>query len=178
MEEPISEPEVEILPTKTENQETEPVKNEVETLKNLLSVEHDKHLRLMAEFDNMRKRQERERIELFKYAHEEVIIECLKTYDDLERSLNAFKAKDGTDANLVKGLQMVYDNLKELMHKYDVKPIVVVGKLFDPNAHEALMIVEGTDHPDNTVVEEFQKGYTLAGKVVRTAKVKVQKNNS
>ena len=117
-------------------------------------------------------------MELIKYAHEEVIVESLKIYDDLERSLAAFKANEGTDANLIKGLQMVYDSLRDLMHKYDVKPIEVVGKIFDPNAHEALMIVEGNEHPDNTVVEEFQKGYTLAGRVVRTAKVKVQKNNS
>lgn len=175
MEEPTSQPEAEILSTNTE-EKTE--KNEVEALKNLLAVEHDKYVRLMAEFDNMRKRQERERMEMIKYAHEEVIIESLKIYDDLERSLAAFKAKEGMDANLVKGLQMVYDSLKSLMDKYDVKPIEVVGKKFDPNAHEVLMMVEGTDHPDNTVVEEFQKGYTLSGRVVRTAKVKVNKNNS
>ncbi len=171
MEEPISEPQEEIL-------SAEPVVSESESLKVALSVEHEKYVRLMAEFDNMRKRQERERMELIKYAHEEVIVESLKIYDDLERSLAAFKAKEGTDANLIKGLQMVYDSLRDLMHKYDVKPIEVIGKIFDPNAHEALMIVEGSEHPDNTVIEEFQKGYTLAGRVVRTAKVKVQKNNS
>src|SRR5580704_2681807 len=92
------------------------------------AVHKDKYVRLLAEFDNMRKRHERERIELIKYAHEEVIIECLKLYDDLERSLAAFKSKEGTDVNLVKGLEMVYKNLKELMGKYDVKPIDVKGK--------------------------------------------------
>ena len=85
MEEPISQPEAEVLSTKQEP-------SEIETLKNLLAVEHDKYVRLMAEFDNMRKRQERERMELIKYAHEEVIVESLKIYDDLERSLMAFKA--------------------------------------------------------------------------------------
>ena len=75
----------------------------------------DKYVRLLAEFDNMRKRHERERIELIKYAHQEVIIECLKLYDDLERSLLAFKSKEGTDVNLVKGLGMVYNNMMELM---------------------------------------------------------------
>ena len=64
----------------------------------------DKYVRLLAEFDNMRKRHERERMELIKYAHEEVIVECLKLYDDLDRSLLAFKSKEGMDANLVKGL--------------------------------------------------------------------------
>src|SRR5580698_8827167 len=92
----------------------------------------DKYMRLLAEFDNMRKRHERERIDLIKYAHEEVIVECLKLYDDLERSLAAFKSKEGTDANLVKGLEMVYKNMKELMGKYEVKPIEVKGKPFDP----------------------------------------------
>lgn len=169
MEEPISQPQEEILSNKPEI-------SEIDTLKHLLSVEHEKYVRLMAEFDNMRKRQERERMELIKYAHEEVIIESLKIYDDLERSLNAFKAKEGVDVNLVKGLQMVYDNMRELMNKYDVKPIESVGKVFDPNAHEALLLHESNDHPDNAVIEEFQKGYTLAGRVVRTAKVKVNKN--
>src|SRR5271169_5658343 len=74
----------------------------------------DKYVRLLAEFDNMRKRHERERSDLIKYAHEEVIVECLKLYDDLERSLLAFKSKEGTDVNLVKGLEMVYNNMKEL----------------------------------------------------------------
>ncbi len=136
----------------------------------------DKYVRLLAEFENMRKRQERERIEMIKYAHEEVIIECLKVYDDLERSVAAFKAKETVDANLIKGLQMVYEGMRDVMNKYDVKPIESVGKMFDTNFHEALMQAETTEHPDGYIMEEFQKGYTLAGRVVRTAKVKVAKN--
>ena len=136
----------------------------------------DKYVRLLAEFDNMRKRHERERSDLIKYAHEEVIIECLKLYDDLERSLLAFKSKEGTDVNLVKGLEMVYNNMKELMGKYEVKPIESKGKPFDPNTQEALMQQETPEFPDGVVMEELEKGYTLGGKVVRTAKVKVAKN--
>ncbi len=136
----------------------------------------DKYVRLMAEFDNMRKRHDRERIELIKYAHEEVIVECLKLYDDLERSLSAFKSKEGMDVNLVKGLEMVYNNLKELMGRYEVKPIDVKGKPFDPHTQEALMQQETGEFPDGVVMEELEKGYTLGGKVVRTAKVKVAKN--
>ena len=136
----------------------------------------DKYLRLLAEFDNMRKRHERERSELIKYAHEEVIVECLKLYDDLERSLAAFKAHDGTDANLVKGLEMVFNNMKELMGRYEVKAIDVKGKPFDPNTQEVLMQQETADFPDGVVMEELEKGYTLGGRVVRTAKVKVARN--
>ena len=138
----------------------------------------DKYVRLLAEFDNMRKRHERERIELIKYAHEEVIVECLKLYDDLERSLSAFKSKEGTDANLVKGLEMVYNNMKDLMSKYEVKPLECVGKAFDHNTQEVLMQQETAEFPDGVVMEELEKGYTLGGRVVRTAKVKVAKNTN
>src|SRR3984885_5457905 len=116
----------------------------------------DKYVRLLAEFDNMRKRHERDRSDLIKYAHEEVIVECLKLYDDLERSLLAFKSKEGTDANLVKGLEMVYNNMKELMGKYEVKPIEVKGKPFDPNTQEVLMQQETSEFPDGTVMEELE----------------------
>ena len=140
------------------------------------ALQKDKYVRLLAEFDNMRKRHEREQERLIKYAHEEVIVECLKLYDDLERSLAAFKSKEGTDVNLVKGLEMVFNNMKELMTKYEVKPIECVGKLFDHNTQEVLMQQETTEFPENVVMEELEKGYTLGGKVVRTAKVKVAKN--
>ena len=137
----------------------------------------DKYVRALAEFDNMRKRHERERLDLIKYAHEEVIIECLKLYEDLERSLKAFKAKDSTDANLLKGLEMVYKNMHELLARYDVKSIEAKGKPFDHNTQEALMQQETEEFPDGVVIEELEKGYTLGGRVVRTAKVKVAKNS-
>ncbi|MBF0511603.1 MAG: nucleotide exchange factor GrpE [Candidatus Omnitrophica bacterium] len=142
------------------------------------ALQKDKYVRLLAEFDNMRKRHERERASLIKYAHEEVIIECLKLYDDLERSVVAFKSKDGMDANLVKGLEMVYNSMKDLMNRYEVKPITAVGKPFDPHTQEVLMQQETPDFQDGVVMEELEKGYTLGGKVVRTAKVKVAKNTN
>lgn len=171
-EEALSSQEQKIEETKEKTESKDPT----ESLKAALAVEKDKYVRLLAEFDNMRKRHDRERQELIKYAHEEVIIECLKLYDDLERSLNAFKSKQGMDPNLVKGLEMVFNNMRDLMNKYDVKPIESVGKPFDSNCHEPLLQGETTEIPDGHIMEEFQKGYTLGGKVVRTAKVKVAKN--
>ncbi len=174
MDETNSQPQEEIL-----SQETpEVVVSEAETLKNLLAVEKDKYIRLLAEFDNMRKRNARERENLIKYAHEEMIVECLKLYDDLDRSVKAFKSKEGVDANLLKGLEMVFANFKGLMDKYNVKQVESVGKPFDPNAHEVLMQHETTEHPDGTVLEAFEQGYTLGDRIVRTAKVKVAKNNN
>ena len=136
----------------------------------------DKYVRLLAEFENARKRAERERFETIKYAHEEIVVELLGIFDDLQRALAAAKAQANSDAAVVKGLEMVAMNLQDLLKKYGVAPIEAVGKPFDPHAHEPLMQVETTEHPDGQVVEEFQKGYTLSGRVVRTAKVKVAKN--
>lgn len=136
----------------------------------------DKYVRILAEFDNARKRNERERLELIKYAHEEVIIESLGVYEDLGRSLEAAK-KFSADANIIKGLELVVGKMQDLLKKYDVKPVDSVGKTFDPSCHEALMQIESAEHEDGVIVEEFQKGYLLGDRVVRTAKVKVAKNN-
>ena len=158
-----------------------------------LAAEKEKYVRLLAEFENMRKRQERERMELIKYAHEEIVIEFLSIYDDLERALSAASAKGGSppkadqpsadasggkeqDEVLVKGIEMVVNNMRDLLKRYGVVPMDAVGKPFDSSRHEVLLQAETADFPDGVVMEEFQKGYTLAGRVVRTAKVKVAKN--
>ena len=138
----------------------------------------DKYLRLYAEFDNARKRFERDKDEFAKYAHAEVIVDVLGIVDDLERSFEAVKKNSADEDALHKGIDMVIGRMKDLLKKYDVKPMECIGKPFDPHCHEPLMQVETNEHPDGTVVEEFQKGYTLGGRVVRTAKVKVAKNNN
>lgn len=136
----------------------------------------DKYVRILAEFDNARKRNERERMELIKYAHEEVIIESLGVFEDLERSLDAAK-KFSADTNIIKGLELVVGKMQDLLKKYDVKSVDSLGKKFDPSCHEALMQIESDEHEDGVIVEEFQKGYLLGERVVRTAKVKVAKNS-
>ncbi|MBF0387828.1 MAG: nucleotide exchange factor GrpE [Candidatus Omnitrophica bacterium] len=137
----------------------------------------DKYLRLFAEFDNMRKRHERERAELIKYAHEEVIIELLGFYEDFERSVTAARANPAEGAALLKGVEMVLKRMQELLKKYEVAEIEALGKKFDHTCHEALMAVDSDEMEDGTVMEVFQKGYIMDGRVVRTAKVKVSKRN-
>ena len=137
----------------------------------------DKYVRILAEFDNARKRNERERIELIKYAHEEVIVDILGIFEDLERSLDSAK-KFSNDATTIKGLELLVSNMRELLKRYEVKPVESVGKKFDPTCHEAMMQFESPEHEDGIIVEEYQKGYWLGERVVRTAKVKVAKNNS
>ena len=149
--------------------------DELEKLKADLAEQKDKNLRLFAEFENMRKRNERERQELIKYAHEEVIVELLGFYEDFERCVEAARKSPGDGAALLKGVEMTLKRIQELLKVYDVKPIDAVGKKFDHNLHEALVMADSSDHDDQTVLEVFQKGYMMGDRVVRTAKVKVSR---
>jgi len=150
--------------------------DETEKLKQELGAAKDKYIRLFAEFDNMRKRHERERVALIKYAHEEVIIEMLGFLEDFERTIAA--ARNTPDAKeLVKGIEMVYGRMQQLLKKYDVREIECAGRKFDPAFHEALMAEEVEGQEDGAILEVFQKGYMLGERVVRTAKVKVSKKN-
>jgi len=132
----------------------------------------DKYIRLFAEFDNARKRMERDRIEFIKYANEDLLLEFLGVFDNLELSLQSAKQKHDNDA-LIKGIEMVLSQAQELLKKNGVVPIEAKGKQFDPHAHEILLQEENDDHEDGTVLAELQKGYRLGEKVIRTVKVKV-----
>jgi len=135
----------------------------------------DRILRLQADFDNTRKRLEREKTDFIKFANEGVISELLNILDDLERTVNLAQTKHQDLPAFLKGVEMILAHLYEMLKDYGVKPIETEGKLFDPNYHEALMQVEHKDLPEHTIVEELQKGYILNDKVIRTAKVKVSK---
>jgi molecular chaperone GrpE len=138
------------------------------------SVEYrDKYIRLAAEFDNARKRNERDRQEFVKYANEQMVIEFLSILDDLERSLEAAVAKHEDYEAFRKGIEMVMAHIYDMLKKNGVKSVESVGKIFDPHCHEVLMQTQTLEVQDGTIVEEFQKGYYLADRVVRTAKVKV-----
>ncbi len=135
----------------------------------------DQYLRLVAEFDNARKRMEREKLDFVKYANEGIIVEFLGIMDDLERTVQAARTSHKEDTAFLKGLDMVVAHINKMLEKNDVKPIETVGKQFDPLAHEVLMQQETSEHKDGEIVEEFQKGFRLGDRVVRTSKVKVAK---
>ncbi|MCM8831056.1 MAG: nucleotide exchange factor GrpE [Candidatus Omnitrophica bacterium] len=137
----------------------------------------DKYLRSCAEFENIRKRLEREKQEAIKYANEGIIVELLNILDDLERTVSLAENNKNLEVFL-KGIEMVLAHLYELLKKYGVRPIEAQNKSFDPNLHEALLQEERNDLPEHTVIEELQKGYLLHEKVIRTAKVKVSKKGS
>ncbi len=129
-------------------------------------------LYLKADLDNYKKRVAREREDFAKYANEALILELIEVYENLERALaNARK----TDESMARGIDMIYTNMKATLEKYGLKPIKTVGEKFDPYLHEAVLQAVDNDHDDDTVLEEFQRGYTLNTKVIRYAKVKVSK---
>ncbi len=134
----------------------------------------DKYIRLVAEFDNARKRMDREKQEFVKFANEGLIVDFLNVLDDLERSVEAAKAKHEDYTAFLKGIEMVMAHIYDLLKRNGVKSIVSKGKKFDPHCHEVLM-QEDSDGDEGVVLDEFQKGYTLGDRVVRTAKVKVAK---
>lgn len=135
----------------------------------------DRCLRLQADFENTRKRLEKEKQDVIKFANEGIILELLNILDDLERTVELAQEQHQDISTFLKGVEMILAHLYEMLKEYGVKPIEAEGKPFDPNYHEALMQAESKDAPEHTVLEELQKGYLLNGRVIRTAKVKVAK---
>lgn len=142
-------------------------------LKAQLRETRDKYIRLCAEFDNTRKRYERERSEYVKYANERLLVDFLSVLDDLDRTVDAARAQHQDYKAFLKGVEMVMARVRDVLKNYAVKPIEAVGQKFDPHYHEILMQVESDEVEGVQVVEEFQKGYSLGDRVIRTAKVKV-----
>ncbi len=137
----------------------------------------DKLLRLAAEFDNFRKRTAREFENLVKFANESLITKLTDTLDNFERALD--HAKNSTDFdNFHKGVELIYESLKDVLEKEGLKPIKTVGEKFDPNFHEAISQKESDEFPEGTIVDEISKGYTLNGRVIKAPKVIVSVGSS
>ena len=132
----------------------------------------DKLTRQMAEFDNFRKRTEKEKSQMYEIGAKDIIEKILPVVDNFERGLDAVKEEDKEDP-FVQGMEKVYKHLLTTLEGIDVKPIEAVGQQFDPNFHNAVMHVEDENFGENVVAEEFQKGYTYRDSVVRHSMVKV-----
>lgn len=135
----------------------------------------DRVLRLQAEFDNTRKRLEKDKQDFIRFANEGLILELLNILDDLERAVDLAQTKHQDLPVFLKGIEMILAHLYEMLKEKGLKPIEAEGKPFDPNFHEALMQMENKDLPEHTVLEELQKGYLLNDRIIRTSKVKVSK---
>ena len=139
------------------------------------SESHDKYLRACAELENYKKRAAKNRENFIKYGNETLIKDMLPTVDSMERALEHASNSEDFEA-FVDGLSLIRDNLISVLDKHGVEGIDAIGKDFDPNFHEAMMQVEGEGKEDNKVVEEFEKGYLLNGRLLRPSKVSISKN--
>ena len=132
-----------------------------------------KYLRLYAEFDNYKKRVSKDKEELIKYGNESLLYEILPFIDHLEMALK--HASNEVSSGLVQGVEITLRELKKTLEKFGLTAIEAEGKPFDPVVHHAMSQVERNDTEDNTVVEEFRRGYMLRDKVLRPALVAVSK---
>ena len=134
----------------------------------------DRLLRMTAEFDNYRKRVDRERRELSESAAADLIRDILPIIDDLERAMAAATGT-ATDSALVKGIELTHRQLIEQLRRRGVESVSSVGQMFDPEVHEAVGSVPADGRPDGEIVAEFRKGYRAGGRLLRAAMVQVAK---
>jgi molecular chaperone GrpE len=129
----------------------------------------DRMLRTLADFDNFRRRAERDRSEYVQFAAMEIVRDLLPVLDDFQRALKV----ETPDAEYAKGVELIYQRLFEILKKAGLEPIDAAGKPFDPNRQQAVDRVHTDEFEDQTVLEEYQSGYNFKGKLLRPAMVKV-----
>ena len=147
----------------------DPLLAELEALKDSLAQKEDQYLRLAAEYDNYRKRTQKEKADAYQNAKSDAVLAFLPVYDNLERALK----QETADEAYKKGVEMTMNGLKDVLSKLGVEEIPALGETFDPNVHNAVMHVEDESAGENTVVEVFQAGFRSGEKVIRFAMVKV-----
>jgi molecular chaperone GrpE len=134
---------------------------------------YDQLLRRQAEFENFRKRVDRERSETYQRARVEILLELLPVIDNLERAMSSFQATGADAESLRHGVELIHKQFKDALTKLGLQPVEAVGQAFDPHFHEAVTMEPTDEHKENTVIEEFERGYKLGDRLLRPAKVKV-----
>lgn len=133
---------------------------------------YDQYLRALAEVENIRKRSVREREEYLKYANVSMIKKLLPIIDDLHRAMEVAHTSRDFEA-MSKGVEMTARSLDEVLKGEGVEVIESIGKPFDPQFHQALTVEPSDEHPENTIIEQLQKGYIMHDRVIRPSLVKV-----
>ena len=147
----------------------DPIVAERDKLAAELAELQDRHLRSQAEFQNFRRRIEKEKVELLEYASTEAVRALLPVLDDFERALKM----ESADKVYSKGMELIWQRLFEQLKKIGLEPIAAEGQAFDPHVHHAVEMVETDQAPDQTVLAEFQRGYNFKSRLLRAAMVKV-----
>lgn len=149
------------------------LQSQIDSLMAERSALYDQLLRRQAEFENYRKRTERDRADAYQRARADVLMEMLPVIDNFERALSSLERTGNADEGIKHGVELIHRQFKDTLTKLGLQPIEAIGQTFDPNLHEAVTIVPTDEHEENTVVEEFERGYRLGDKLLRPAKVKV-----
>ena len=158
--------------------EIEQLAIELEQKKQEAEEANDKYRRTYAEFENYRKRMQRDQAEFKKYANEQMALELLTVLDHLSLALKHANEGGSSGDALQQGVEMVYKQFRDVLEKFGIVPFKAEGEPFDPAMHEAMMQVETGDVPENRVVQVFQDGYLYHEKILRHAKVGVSKKPS
>ena len=138
----------------------------------------DRYLRLQAEFQNARRRAEKDRAEFVEYAATEAVRSLLPIVDDFERGLKVETADMEHAREYAKGMELIYQRLFEALKKLGLEPIESAGLAFDPHVHHAVEMVETEETADNTVIDEYQRGCNFKGRLLRPAMVRVAVESS
>ena len=162
------EPEVEETAPETPAEEPAAESPELDTLKANLAEANDKYLRMLAEYDNYRRRSQKERESIYADVRSDTVAKFLPVYDNLSRAV-----QHETDEETRKGVEGIFNQLKAILEGLGVTEIDAVGKKFDPAVHEALMHIDDEKYGEGEIVLELEKGFMLGDKVIRYAKVQV-----
>ena len=149
--------------------EEAPKESELEKAQKAQAAEHDQYLRILAEYDNFRKRSRKEKEALYLDVKAETVAKFLPVFDDLERAL----AGETADEAYKKGVELTMAGLRKVMTGLGVEEFGEVGEAFDPNAHNAVMHIENEDLGENVIAQVFQKGFRIGDKIIRHAVVQV-----
>ncbi len=173
MEEPDVEQHPELLVESTD-EEIEQLQVALQLAQDEAKLLQDQYLRTLADMDNLRKRTQRDKEELAKFANENLLRDILPVVDNLERALEHAKQEHSSEG-LLEGVQMTLTQFCQVLKKFGVVPVEAIGQCFDPSLHQAIGQLETTEYPSNSVAQEMQKGYVLNERLLRPSMVMIAK---
>jgi molecular chaperone GrpE len=158
--------------TVTTGQPPQDAQQEIDALKKERDGLYDRLLRKQAEFENYKKRMDREKSEFIQFASADLMKELLNALDSFDLALKNAATKSDAQ-NMLRGFELIYKQLQDTLTRFGLKPIEAKGKTFDPNFHQAVSTQPTDEIEENTVIEEMRKGYLLNGRLLRPAMVSV-----
>ncbi|RZN68552.1 MAG: nucleotide exchange factor GrpE [Candidatus Methanolliviera hydrocarbonicum] len=152
-------------------------KDKIEELTKELSKKEELYLRTLADFDNYRKRVERDKECVNAERERAILLELLEAIDNFERALSSESSESSDGENIEDGVQLIYNQLLRILERHGVTPYESVGEKFNPELHEAILAISTNKYPSGTITAEMQKGYKIGDEVLRVAKVQVSRDD-